>query len=186
MWSSNSCAKYRIPDSSGLTAVRSRPHSAPSRMSAERLAHERRVGGSRAAGAEAVAQLREPARADAAGDGLAARLVVEIAREQRGQVHDAGGVVDDHARVPEPRMAPASSQLRVAEGRVQRVGRQEAARGAADEHRLERARRAAARLLDDVPQRSCPWAPRRCPAASTAPLSWTSVVPGSSGAPIAA
>ena len=84
------------------------------------------------------ADLGQAPRADAAGDGLAARLVGAEARQQAGQVDDAGALVgdDDGARAEDgARRRAARSNV---EGRVQQLGGQEAARRAADEDRLER------------------------------------------------
>ena len=161
--------------------MRSSPHSAPSRMSAARSATSAASVGRAWPLQKPLAQLGEPARADAAGDGLAARLVVEIAGQQRGQVDEAGR----RRRRPRPCPSPAM-RARRASAPSWRQGVSSASAGRKppvgpptstalsvpfERRRRRRASRAA----------TCPAAPRRCPGLRTAPLSWTSVVPGASG-----
>ena len=179
MWSSNSCPKYRIPVSSGLTAVRSRPHSAASRISAMRGSTQvPRPSAGAATGAEALAQLRQPAGADAAGDGLAARLVVEVARQQRRQVHEAGRLrptANDGARA---QMRARGGQRAVGEGVSSDSAGRKPPEGPPTSTRLERARRATADARRRARAASCPVGTSTMPGRRTAPLSWTSVVPG--------
>ena len=66
-------------------------------MSAERSARMPRSFWRRPLG-DPVADLRDPARADAAWDGLAARFARAEAGQQASEVHDAGAVVGDHHR----------------------------------------------------------------------------------------
>ena len=63
---------------------------------------------------------------------------------------------DDHDGARARGWRPPRASAAVAEGRVQRLGRQEAARRAADEDRLERAGRATADAFDDRPAAGVP------------------------------
>ncbi len=99
-----------------------------------------------------VPDLREASQADPAGDRLAACLVRGEAGQEPREVDHAGPVVrDDHGAGPDVGAGPAQRFEGV--GRVEEVGREDAARGAADEQCLERPRAAAAREVDERPER---------------------------------
>jgi len=95
-----------------------------------------RIARSAAPRAEAVAELGQAPRADAAGNRLAAGLVAEEARHQRREVDDAAAAVDGQDRAgahDRPRLGQSRMRKRCVEG----LRRQEPARWPADLECLE-------------------------------------------------
>ena len=186
MWSSNSCAKYRIPDTQ---RVDRRALETAQRTVADVVgrgwprAPRRWVARGRCrTPAPSSASRRVPMR-----QGIVLPHASSLSNRVSSAARSTMQVVSSMtSTVPEPRMAPAASSSAWPSGRVERVRRQEPAGGTAHEHRLERAGRAAARLVDDVPQGRAHGHLGDARLRATAPLSCTSVVPGSSVAPIAA
>ena len=140
VWASNSGAKYRIPDRSGLEASASRPQSAAARTSAARSPRTAASLGRDMARTDSAAELSHAASADAAGNRLAAGVVVEVARHERGHIHDAGTFVEGQQRAGAAERPDVTQRL-AGQRRVERIGGQEATGGAAHEHGLERALR---------------------------------------------
>ena len=126
------------------------------------VGQELEVGRPRATRDDPVADLGQAARADPAGDRLAARLVGAEPGQEPGEVDDAGPVVGRRSR-PEPTWAPAARSGSKSYGVSSASGRQDPARRTADEDRLEgMAVDRASAEGDDVPQWRRRAAPRRC------------------------
>ena len=153
MCSSSSDRKYRIPLLSGRVVRRSWSHRADADDVGGQVLEELRVGRARAAVDDAVGDLDEAAGPDPARDGLAAGLAGAEARQEPGEVDDAGSIVGDDDRARADVGAGGAERLEVV-GRVEQVGREEAAGRAADEDGLDRPTgRQLAAERDDVAQR---------------------------------
>ena len=179
--SSSSDRKYRIPLSERegrqalVVAQRGRRRCRPTRS-----ASEVEVGRARPAVDDAVGDLDEPARPDPAGDRLAARLAGAEPGQQPGEVDDAGPVVGDDDRARADVGAGLAQRLEVVR-RVERVGRQQAARRTADEDGLDRAagrERAAERRRSS--RSGVPSGTSAMPSPDGV-RTWTRTVPGLSG-----
>ena len=167
MCSSNSAAKYRIPVSSGLEACCLQAAEGRVAHVAGEVAQQLRCPSGRAwPSQKALTQLGQTARADAAGDGLAAGLVGEVARHA-GWPGPRGSVESSTASsVPEPTRAPAAARASAGNGVSSASGRQEAARRARPRGRPSAvaAARSRPRTVDDSRAGWRPAGPRRCPA----------------------
>ena len=109
------------------------------------------VGFGRAAG-DPVADLVQPAQADAARDGLAAGRVRREPGQEAGEVDHAGPLVGDHDGSGADVGAGRAQGVELVGG-VEEVCGEQAAGGAAHEHRLERPRAGAAGEVHELPQR---------------------------------